>query len=83
MSVIAQMQKWLDAKAESERSSDDKRLAVENGKLEAWEFWKIHAVDENRTLLENLNGRIAKDWPPEKVAKERKLFEEFWAEKTA
>lgn len=79
MGRIALMSEWRNAKVASEKSPGAKEIDAENAKREAWELWKIHAVDANSTLLELLDGRKPKDWPVEKAEIERRLFEEFWA----
>jgi hypothetical protein len=77
---IALMREWRNAKSAGEKPAEGKELNAENAKREAWELWKIHAVDADSTLRERLEGRKPNDWPVEKAEMERKLFEEFWAE---
>lgn len=81
--ILTRMAEWRRRKAQSEQSAADRARDAARRKDEAWDLWKTRANCENLTLREIVDGPVKPAWPAEREARERRLFEEFWAEQAA
>jgi len=83
MDMRARMVEWRHRKVQREQPGTETQTAAAHRKREAWEIWRKRASYEDLTLREIVDGPKTRVWTAEQEARERQLFEEFWAEEMA
>ena len=78
--LMQQMGVWRHCRSKGLSDATLFQAELAERKRKAWTLWQRRAILDELTLIEIVEGPRAERWSSEREARERQLFEEFWAE---